>query len=195
MAHYVAYRQTSVSGNGVQNKTLRLHACIYLLRSHLKRVLSWLKKSIYLNAEMNYWLCFVLCYEMRFLYCFCCSPLTLDTSDSKWRQHMSSNAVETECSGVNMSDPAAQALQPRLLQAQSGGSAGSSSASTGSGSGNSDPARPGLSQQQRASQKKAQVRAFPRAKKLEKLGVFSACKVASAASQSSPSLKSTSRYY
>lgn len=102
---------------------------------------------------------------------------------------MSSTAVEAECSGVNMSDPAAQALQPRLLQAQSGGSAGSSSASTGSGSGNSDPARPGLSQQQRASQKKAQVRAFPRAKKLEKLGVFSACKVANAASQSSPSLK------
>uniref|UniRef100_A0A8C4HX56 histone acetyltransferase n=1 Tax=Dicentrarchus labrax TaxID=13489 RepID=A0A8C4HX56_DICLA len=75
-----------------------------------------------------------------------------------------------------MSDPAAQALQPRLLQAQSAGSAGSSTAATGSGSGNSDPARPGLSQQQRASQKKAQVRAFPRAKKLEKLGVFSACK-------------------
>uniref|UniRef100_A0A8C5FJH8 Histone acetyltransferase n=1 Tax=Gadus morhua TaxID=8049 RepID=A0A8C5FJH8_GADMO len=75
-----------------------------------------------------------------------------------------------------MSDPAAQALQPRLLQAQSSGSAGSNTASTGSGSANSDPARPGLSQQQRASQKKAQVRAFPRAKKLEKLGVFSACK-------------------
>uniref|UniRef100_A0A671XQ78 histone acetyltransferase n=1 Tax=Sparus aurata TaxID=8175 RepID=A0A671XQ78_SPAAU len=68
------------------------------------------------------------------------------------------------------------ALQPRLLQAQSAGSAGSSTAATGSGSGSSDPARPGLSQQQRASQKKAQVRAFPRAKKLEKLGVFSACK-------------------
>ncbi|CAG5898031.1 unnamed protein product [Menidia menidia] len=75
-----------------------------------------------------------------------------------------------------MSDPAAQALQPRHLQAQSTGSAGSGSAATGSGPGNSDPARPGLSQQQRASQKKAQVRAFPRAKKLEKLGVFSACK-------------------
>uniref|UniRef100_A0A8C2ZUU8 histone acetyltransferase n=1 Tax=Cyclopterus lumpus TaxID=8103 RepID=A0A8C2ZUU8_CYCLU len=75
-----------------------------------------------------------------------------------------------------MSDPAAQALQPRLLQTQTAGSAGSSTAATGSGSGNSDPARPGLSQQQRASQKKAQVRAFPRAKKLEKLGVFSACK-------------------
>lgn len=85
-----------------------------------------------------------------------------------------------------MSDPAAQALQPRLLQAQSAGSAGSSTAATGSGAGNSDPVRPGLSQQQRASQKKAQVRAFPRAKKLEKLGVFSACKVASIASQSSP---------
>uniref|UniRef100_G3P1Q7 Histone acetyltransferase n=1 Tax=Gasterosteus aculeatus aculeatus TaxID=481459 RepID=G3P1Q7_GASAC len=75
-----------------------------------------------------------------------------------------------------MSDPAAQASQPRLVQAQTAGSAGSSTAATGSGSGNSDPARPGLSQQQRASQKKAQVRAFPRAKKLEKLGVFSACK-------------------
>uniref|UniRef100_A0A3P8WJH9 Histone acetyltransferase n=1 Tax=Cynoglossus semilaevis TaxID=244447 RepID=A0A3P8WJH9_CYNSE len=78
-----------------------------------------------------------------------------------------------------MSDPASQALQPRLPQTQSTGSAGSSTAvaaSTGSGQGHSDPARPGLSQQQRASQKKAQVRAFPRAKKLEKLGVFSACK-------------------
>uniref|UniRef100_A0A8C6NNI3 Histone acetyltransferase n=1 Tax=Nothobranchius furzeri TaxID=105023 RepID=A0A8C6NNI3_NOTFU len=75
-----------------------------------------------------------------------------------------------------MSDPAAQALQPRLLQTQSTGTAGSGAAATGSGPGNSDPARPGLSQQQRASQKKAQVRAFPRAKKLEKLGVFSACK-------------------
>uniref|UniRef100_A0A8C8RH94 histone acetyltransferase n=1 Tax=Pelusios castaneus TaxID=367368 RepID=A0A8C8RH94_9SAUR len=46
----------------------------------------------------------------------------------------------------------------------------------GGGAGSSDPARPGLSQQQRASQRKAQVRGFPRAKKLEKLGVFSACK-------------------
>uniref|UniRef100_A0A8C4LTD6 histone acetyltransferase n=1 Tax=Equus asinus asinus TaxID=83772 RepID=A0A8C4LTD6_EQUAS len=45
----------------------------------------------------------------------------------------------------------------------------------GTGSGG-DPARPGLSQQQRASQRKAQVRGLPRAKKLEKLGVFSACK-------------------
>uniref|UniRef100_A0A8C7NNU8 Histone acetyltransferase n=1 Tax=Oncorhynchus mykiss TaxID=8022 RepID=A0A8C7NNU8_ONCMY len=62
-----------------------------------------------------------------------------------------------------MSDPVAQALQPRLHQAQSGGTAGSNAAAVGSGSGNSDP-------------KKAQVRAFPRAKKLEKLGVFSACK-------------------
>lgn len=83
-----------------------------------------------------------------------------------------------------MSDPATQALQPRLLQAQSSGSAGSGAAAAGSGTGNSDPVRPGLSQQQRASQKKAQVRAFPRAKKLEKLGVFSACKVANMASQS-----------
>lgn len=86
-----------------------------------------------------------------------------------------------------MSDPAAQALQPRLLQTQSTGSTGSSTTATSSGSGNSDPARPGLSQQQRASQKKAQVRAFPRAKKLEKLGVFSACKVASVASTASQS--------
>ncbi|CAM4635207.1 histone acetyltransferase KAT2A isoform X1 [Lepidochelys kempii] len=46
----------------------------------------------------------------------------------------------------------------------------------GPAAGSSDPARPGLSQQQRASQRKAQVRGFPRAKKLEKLGVFSACK-------------------
>lgn len=41
-----------------------------------------------------------------------------------------------------------------------------------------DPARPGASSsQQRSVQRKAQVRAFPRAKKLEKLGIFSACKV------------------
>uniref|UniRef100_A0AAY5EXC0 Histone acetyltransferase n=1 Tax=Electrophorus electricus TaxID=8005 RepID=A0AAY5EXC0_ELEEL len=60
------------------------------------------------------------------------------------------------------------AEQPRLQQGPPG--------AAGSGSGSSDPARPGLSQQQWASQKKAQVRAFPRAKKLEKLGVFSACK-------------------
>ncbi|XP_023665040.1 histone acetyltransferase KAT2A isoform X1 [Paramormyrops kingsleyae] len=79
-----------------------------------------------------------------------------------------------------MADPAAQASpQPRLQQNQASMTAGSNASSgsgSGSGSGNSDPARPGLSQQQRASQKKAQVRAFPRAKKLEKLGVFSACK-------------------
>nr|XP_015217600.1 PREDICTED: histone acetyltransferase KAT2A [Lepisosteus oculatus] len=76
-----------------------------------------------------------------------------------------------------MADPAAQAsAQPRLQQQAQPGGAGASNTSSGSGSGNSDPARPGLSQQQRASQKKAQVRAFPRAKKLEKLGVFSACK-------------------
>ncbi|XP_066554513.1 histone acetyltransferase KAT2A isoform X1 [Amia ocellicauda] len=75
-----------------------------------------------------------------------------------------------------MADPAAQAsLQPRLQQAQPGG-AGGSNPTSGCGSSSSDPARPGLSQQQRASQKKALVRAFPRAKKLEKLGVFSACK-------------------
>lgn len=111
-------------------------------------------------------------------------------SDSTWRHRSSESVVEEESGGVDMSDPAAQALQPRLLQAQTGGSAGSSTGTTGSGSGNSDPARPGLSQQQRASQKKAQVRAFPRAKKLEKLGVFSACKVAN---QSSSPQQSTSR--
>uniref|UniRef100_A0A4W4ESB6 Histone acetyltransferase n=1 Tax=Electrophorus electricus TaxID=8005 RepID=A0A4W4ESB6_ELEEL len=61
-----------------------------------------------------------------------------------------------------------QVITPRLQQGPPG--------AAGSGSGSSDPARPGLSQQQWASQKKAQVRAFPRAKKLEKLGVFSACK-------------------
>uniref|UniRef100_W5N4C5 Histone acetyltransferase n=1 Tax=Lepisosteus oculatus TaxID=7918 RepID=W5N4C5_LEPOC len=78
---------------------------------------------------------------------------------------------------IAMADPAAQAsAQPRLQQQAQPGGAGASNTSSGSGSGNSDPARPGLSQQQRASQKKAQVRAFPRAKKLEKLGVFSACK-------------------
>ncbi|XP_041121418.1 histone acetyltransferase KAT2A-like isoform X2 [Polyodon spathula] len=73
-----------------------------------------------------------------------------------------------------MADAAAQAsTQPRLQQPQPGNIAGSN---LNSGSGNGDPARPGLSQQQRASQKKTQVRSFPRAKKLEKLGVFSACK-------------------
>ncbi|XP_063041096.1 histone acetyltransferase KAT2A isoform X2 [Engraulis encrasicolus] len=75
-----------------------------------------------------------------------------------------------------MAEPASQAsTQARLQQAQPSGTSGSN-ANSGSASGNSDPARPGLSQQQWASQKKAQVRAFPRAKKLEKLGVFSACK-------------------
>ncbi|XP_043910665.1 histone acetyltransferase KAT2A isoform X2 [Protopterus annectens] len=75
-----------------------------------------------------------------------------------------------------------QASQPRLLQSQpsgivpSSGSTTGSSTTSGTGSGSSDPARPGLSQQQRASQRKLQARAFPRAKKLEKLGVFSACK-------------------
>lgn len=56
------------------------------------------------------------------------------------------------------------------------GSGGTAPGGAG-GAGSSDPARPGLSQQQRASQRKAQVRGFPRGKKLEKLGVFSACKV------------------
>lgn len=86
--------------------------------------------------------------------------------------------VETQgvVAAARMADPSAQALQPRPQQTQSSGTTGSNSMP---GSANCDPARPGLSQQQRASQKKAQVRAFPRAKKLEKLGVFSACKVAS----------------
>uniref|UniRef100_A0A8C2CHP6 histone acetyltransferase n=1 Tax=Cyprinus carpio TaxID=7962 RepID=A0A8C2CHP6_CYPCA len=74
-----------------------------------------------------------------------------------------------------MEDPAAQtSAQPRLQQAQSSGPAGSNPQP---GAASSDPARPGLSQQQWSSQKKAQVRSFPRAKKLEKLGVFSSCKV------------------
>lgn len=74
-----------------------------------------------------------------------------------------------------MADPAAQSsAQPRLQQAQSSGPTGSN---PNPGAGSSDPARPGLSQQQWSSQKKAQVRSFPRAKKLEKLGVFSSCKV------------------
>ncbi|XP_059410611.1 LOW QUALITY PROTEIN: histone acetyltransferase KAT2A-like [Carassius carassius] len=73
-----------------------------------------------------------------------------------------------------MADPAAQSsAQPRLQQAQSSGPTGST---PNPGAASSDPARPGLSQQQWSSQKKAQVRSFPRAKKLEKLGVFSSCK-------------------
>ncbi|XP_051570612.1 histone acetyltransferase KAT2A-like isoform X2 [Myxocyprinus asiaticus] len=73
-----------------------------------------------------------------------------------------------------MADPAAQtSALPRLQQAQASGPTGSN---PNHGAGSSDPARPGLSQQQWSSQKKAQVRAFPRAKKLEKLGVFSSCK-------------------
>uniref|UniRef100_A0A8C1SAZ8 histone acetyltransferase n=1 Tax=Cyprinus carpio TaxID=7962 RepID=A0A8C1SAZ8_CYPCA len=62
-------------------------------------------------------------------------------------------------------------------QAQSSGPAGSNPQP---GAASSDPARPGLSQQQWSSQKKAQVRSFPRAKKLEKLGVFSSCKATDA---------------
>uniref|UniRef100_A0A8C1EEW6 Histone acetyltransferase n=1 Tax=Cyprinus carpio carpio TaxID=630221 RepID=A0A8C1EEW6_CYPCA len=77
-----------------------------------------------------------------------------------------------------MEDPAAQSsAQPRLQQAQSSGPAGSNPQP---GAASSDPARPGLSQQQWSSQKKAQVRSFPRAKKLEKLGVFSSCKATDA---------------
>lgn len=92
-------------------------------------------------------------------------------------QNKEGKCAESWSEGAVMAEPASQAsMQPRLQQAQSSGTSGSNS-TTGSASGNSDPARPGLSQQQWASQKKAQVRAFPRAKKLEKLGVFSACKV------------------
>uniref|UniRef100_A0A8C1SBP3 Histone acetyltransferase n=1 Tax=Cyprinus carpio TaxID=7962 RepID=A0A8C1SBP3_CYPCA len=77
-----------------------------------------------------------------------------------------------------MADPAAQSsAEPRLQQAQSSGPAGSNPQP---GAASSDPARPGLSQQQWSSQKKAQVRSFPRAKKLEKLGVFSSCKATDA---------------
>lgn len=70
----------------------------------------------------------------------------------------------------------APAPAPAAAPAGSAGTGGPGVGSGGTGSGG-DPARPGLSQQQRASQRKAQVRGLPRAKKLEKLGVFSACKV------------------
>ncbi|XP_001495139.4 histone acetyltransferase KAT2A isoform X2 [Equus caballus] len=69
----------------------------------------------------------------------------------------------------------APAPAPAAAPAGSTGTGGPGVGSGGTGSGG-DPARPGLSQQQRASQRKAQVRGLPRAKKLEKLGVFSACK-------------------
>ncbi|XP_035424350.1 histone acetyltransferase KAT2A isoform X1 [Cygnus atratus] len=67
---------------------------------------------------------------------------------------------------------------PGTAAAPSGGTGSGAGPVPGAagGTGSSDPARPGLSQQQRASQRKAQVRGFPRGKKLEKLGVFSACK-------------------
>lgn len=72
----------------------------------------------------------------------------------------------------------------RIPQTSAPSSATSSAVTTppvvggsGAGGSTSDPVRPGLSQQQRASQRKAHARSFPRAKKLEKLGVFSACKV------------------
>lgn len=70
----------------------------------------------------------------------------------------------------------APAPVPAAAPVGSTGTGGPGVGSGGTGSGG-DPARPGLSQQQRASQRKAQVRGLPRAKKLEKLGVFSACKV------------------
>uniref|UniRef100_A0A8C4U5P0 Histone acetyltransferase n=1 Tax=Falco tinnunculus TaxID=100819 RepID=A0A8C4U5P0_FALTI len=65
---------------------------------------------------------------------------------------------------------------PGAAAAGSGGAGSGAAGAAAGGAGTSDPARPGLSQQQRASQRKAQVRGFPRGKKLEKLGVFSACK-------------------
>lgn len=74
--------------------------------------------------------------------------------------------------GPGMAEP--EAAQPGRPPPGPGTATGSGAAG---GAGSSDPARPGLSQQQRASQRKAQVRGFPRGKKLEKLGVFSACKV------------------
>ncbi|XP_048416525.2 histone acetyltransferase KAT2A isoform X2 [Stegostoma tigrinum] len=67
----------------------------------------------------------------------------------------------------------AQAPYPTPCQAQLQAAASPSPATSSP----ADPARPGASSnQQRSVQRKAQVRAFPRAKKLEKLGVFSACK-------------------
>ncbi|XP_069093777.1 histone acetyltransferase KAT2A [Pleurodeles waltl] len=77
-----------------------------------------------------------------------------------------------------MADAAQASSAPRGLQPPPVGGAamGSASAGTPTASSTSDPARPGLSQQQRAQQRKAQVRGFPRGRKLEKLGVFSACK-------------------
>ncbi|RLV91374.1 hypothetical protein DV515_00014124 [Chloebia gouldiae] len=73
-----------------------------------------------------------------------------------------------------MAEP--EAAQPGRPPPGPGTAAAGASGVTAGGAGSSDPARPGLSQQQRASQRKAQVRGFPRGKKLEKLGVFSACK-------------------
>ncbi|GCB71878.1 hypothetical protein scyTo_0001729 [Scyliorhinus torazame] len=79
---------------------------------------------------------------------------------------------------------AAQASQARTqppypspCQAQAAASPSPAAASATTTPSPADPARPGASSsQQRSVQRKAQVRAFPRAKKLEKLGVFSACK-------------------
>lgn len=77
-----------------------------------------------------------------------------------------------------MADTAQASSAPRGLPPPPVGGAALGSASSGpaTASSTSDPARPGLSQQQRAQQRKAQVRGFPRGRKLEKLGVFSACK-------------------
>lgn len=83
---------------------------------------------------------------------------------------VSSQAVRTPQTIGSSAAAVAAVTAPPV--AGSGGAVGSSSTST-----SSDPVRPGLSQQQRASQRKAHARSFPRAKKLEKLGVFSACKV------------------
>uniref|UniRef100_H3ARR3 Lysine acetyltransferase 2A n=1 Tax=Latimeria chalumnae TaxID=7897 RepID=H3ARR3_LATCH len=95
----------------------------------------------------------------------------IEPADSK-----QSSLLPGSLSAVAMAEPVQQASQPRA-----GGSSLNNGPNPGpsggaGSSGGSDPARPGLSQQQRASQRKMQVRAFPRAKKLEKLGVFSACK-------------------
>ena len=84
----------------------------------------------------------------------------------------------------------APAPAPATAPAGSTGTGGPGVGSGGTGSGG-DPARPGLSQQQRASQRKAQVRGLPRAKKLEKLGVFSACKVGAGPQQDITTITST----
>lgn len=80
--------------------------------------------------------------------------------------------AEPETSTQGSRTPQASAPSAATVAAASAPPVAAGSAAGGS----SDPVRPGLSQQQRASQRKAHARSFPRAKKLEKLGVFSACK-------------------